>query len=127
MDKNSYRNLPAPLKTFTALLLALFLLLAAVAVLRHTVTVHVSAKPSATASPTTTHTTPPVEHATTQTPSVTAQAPVRDTYVVQPGDSLYSISVDKLHTQDWHALYALNQGSVPDPGLILPGQTLYLN
>lgn len=48
-------------------------------------------------------------------------------YVVQAGDSLWSISARELGSgDDWPKVYNLNRGTIHDPNLIYPGQVLRL-
>lgn len=49
------------------------------------------------------------------------------TYVVRPGDSLFTIASAQLGSgARWRKLYRLNQGRIPNPRYIFPGQTLQL-
>ena len=65
-------------------------------------------------------------------PGTTAEAAATDTYVVRPGDSLWSIA--RAHPggagpveRRWRAIWAANRDLVgDDPDLILPGQVLRL-
>ncbi len=68
-------------------------------------------------------------------PPHTRSAPTPRTYVVSPGDSLWSIaagdlppgSSDEEITRRWHAIYAANRRQLgPDPNVIVPGQQLQL-
>jgi hypothetical protein len=70
-----------------------------------------------------------------QPASAPAQASRRPTVVVEPGDTLWSLTAECLgpdatdeETADaWPSLYALNREVIgPDPGLITPGQHLVL-
>jgi Transglycosylase-like domain/LysM domain len=59
------------------------------------------------------------------TPPVTSAPTV--TYVVVTGDTLTHIAVNRFgDALAWHAVWQVNQATVPDPNLIFPGQALTL-
>jgi hypothetical protein len=64
------------------------------------------------------------------TPSASSAPPAAaagHTYVVQPGDTLWTIAARQRVKGGWKSLYKRNRGVIgPDPNLILPGQRLSL-
>ena len=58
---------------------------------------------------------------------VTHPQPQPQTYVVEPGDTLFGIAAEQLGDGDrWPEIFALNRDQIGNPDLIFPGQVLIL-
>jgi nucleoid-associated protein YgaU len=76
---------------------------------------------------------PSLDRPAAHTAPPAATAPATQTYVVRPGDCLWSIARDHLTPAasdndvalEWPRLYAANRARIgPDPNLVLPGERL---